>query len=140
MPAVGLDDLADTYQRAQQAITRAIENATALEQDQDIVDDGFFLLIFGQIERRITDLAVEMVNRAEEKEYLRGRNAPFDRKIGIALRDHADELKGDISTWYGVRNDIAHGKSLASGIEIGPVLARAREIDALLNAIQQQLH
>jgi hypothetical protein len=138
MPTISLDELADAYQRTQRAITRAIETDAALERDRDIVDDGFFLLIFGQIERRITDLAVEKVERSAEKQYLRGRNAGFDRKIEIALRDQSDELKEDLTNWYGVRSDIAHGRSLASGIEIGPVLASAGEIDVLLVTIQQQ--
>jgi hypothetical protein len=95
--AVGLDDIANAYKRAQRAITRTLEDLNeldalnaiaALEHDRNIIDVAFFVLIFGQIERRITDLAVQRVQREAEKDYLRGRNASFERRIEMALRDH----------------------------------------------------
>jgi hypothetical protein len=132
---IGLDELAEAYQRVQKAIARPLTDGIILESDPDVVDNGFFLLIFGQIERRITDLAVSKAQRQEEKTYWGGRSAPFDRKLEFALRDHGTALKDEIGNWYDDRSDIAHGRSLASGIEIGPVLARAREIDALLDRI-----
>jgi hypothetical protein len=61
------------------------------------------------------------------------REAKFEKRLELALRDKA-ELQDEIKGWYGIRNDAAHGASIASGYEIRPVLSRAREIDALISS------
>jgi hypothetical protein len=56
----------------------------------------------------------------------------------MALRDQPNQdLKAEIELWYDTRSDVAHGRSLASGIEIGSVLDRARYLDAMLGGLQQ---
>src|SRR5436309_9218865 len=76
MPAISLDGIANAYRRAQRSIVRGMEDAAdfdddarfaALELDQNIVDAAFFVLIFGQLERRITDLAVHKVKRQNQR-------------------------------------------------------------------------
>jgi hypothetical protein len=91
------------------------------------------VLIFGQIERLITELAARKVNRAEERSAL--REAKFERQLEIALRDER-VLRNEIADWYSLRNAPAHGQGIASGYGIGKVLLTARVIDALLASHQ----
>jgi hypothetical protein len=72
MPDVSLDDIGLAYARVQRSIERGMEDAadfgdelrwSALTRDQIIVDATFFILIFGQLERCITNLAVRKLNR-----------------------------------------------------------------------------
>jgi hypothetical protein len=141
MAAISLDDIANAYRRAQRSIVRGMEDAAdfdddarfaALERDQNIVDAAFFVLIFGQLEKRITDLAIHKAKRQNEKSAL--RDAKFEKRLEIALRDQPD-LRREIEDWYSVRSDPAHCTGIASGYDIGAVLTRAREIDALLIAL-----
>jgi hypothetical protein len=142
MHAISLDDIGGTYARVSRSIERAMEDAAdfndgaryaALKRDQIIVDAAFFALIFGQIERRISELAARKVNRAKEKSAL--REAKFERRLEIALRDDR-VLRNEIAHWYSIRNAPAHGQGLASGYDIGKVLLTARVIDALLARLQ----
>jgi hypothetical protein len=142
MHAVSLDEISNAHTRVRRSILRGMEDAadfndgarfSALERDQIIVDAAFFVLIFGQIERRITELAVRKVNRAEERSAL--RDAKFERRLEIALRDDR-VLRDEIADWYSIRNAPAHGQGIASGYEIGKVLLTARVIDALLASLQ----
>lgn len=97
---ISFDDIDAAYRRARRSIMRGLEDAAdfdddaqfaALERDQDIVDAAFFVLIFGQLEKRITDLAVRKVYRQQEKNALRGHK--FEKRLEIALRDQPDLRK-----------------------------------------------
>lgn len=136
--SINLDDIAGAYTRVQRSIIRGQEDAIDFNneeqldtwaRDQNIVDAAFFVLIFGQLEGRITKLAARKVEREDQKNAL--RDAKFIQRLKIAL-PHQEDLRDEIEDWYSVRSDPAHGRGIASGYEIGPLLARAREIDALL--------
>jgi hypothetical protein len=138
MPVVSLDDLDNAYRRVRRSIARSMEDAAdfndnavfdALARDQNIVDAAFFVLIFGQLENRITILAVQKVQQVAKKNAL--RDAKFEKRLEIALREHAD-LKSEIEDWYVVRSDVAHGGGIAAGYDIGAVLTKTRAIDKLL--------
>jgi len=97
MPVVSLDDLGAAYRRVQRSIARSMEDAAdfndnavfdALVRDQNIVDAAFFVLIFGQLENRITTLAIQKVPQEAKKNAL--REAKFEKRLEIALRGHAD--------------------------------------------------
>jgi hypothetical protein len=141
MPAVSLDDIGNAYSRVQRSIQRGMEDAadfgdelrwSALTRDQIIVDAAFFILIFGQLERCITDLAVYNVKRVEAKTAL--RDAKFERRLEIALRDDRG-FRDRIEGWYSVRSDVVHGQDIAAAYDVGAVLATARQIEALLDRI-----
>jgi hypothetical protein len=102
--------------------------------DQIIVDAAFFVLIFGQLERRITDLAVQKMKREEEKTAL--RDARFERRLEIALGDD-HKLRLGVEEWYSVRSDVVHGERIAATYHVARVLARARQIEALLDRISR---
>lgn len=138
MPALGLDELANAYRRTQRFITRGMEDALefndeaqfdTLDQDRNIIDAAFFVLIFGQLERRITDLAIRKVQPQQRNAM---REAKFEKRLEIALPND-ESLRDEIESWYSNRNAPAHGSGIASGYEIADVLARARQIDQLLN-------
>jgi len=138
MPVVSLDDLDNAYRRVRRSIARSMEDAAdfndnavfdTLARDQNIVDAAFFVLIFGQLENRITTLAIQKEQQETRKNAL--RDAKFEKRLEIALRGHAD-LKNEIEDWYAVRNDVAHGRGIADGYDIGAVLSKARAIDKLL--------
>jgi len=138
MAKIGLSELAQAYQRVERSIYRGMEDAVdfnddarldVLERDQTIVDAAFFVLIFGQLENRITQLALQKDSRESHRQGL--RESKFEKRLGLALRGRAD-LQAEIEGWYSIRNDVAHVESIASGYEIKTVLARAEEIDALL--------
>jgi hypothetical protein len=143
MLAISLDDIGGTYARVQRSIERAMEDAadfgderrwSALVLDQIIVDAAFFVLIFGQLERRITDLAVQKMKREEEKTAL--RDARFERRLEIALRDD-HKLRLGIEEWNSVRGDVVHSERIAATYHVARVLARARQIEALLDRISR---
>lgn len=138
MAKIGLDELREAYKRVQRSINRSTEDAadfdneamfSALDKDQTIVDAGFFVLIFGQLENRINALARQRTTQPNHWDAL--RSLDFERRLDIALRNESS-LKREIGGWYRVRNDAAHGESIASGYEIEAVLERARAIEALL--------
>ena len=63
---ISLDEFGASYGRLSKTIVRALEDAydflaetviAALERDQRILNAAFFILIFGQLERRINLLA-----------------------------------------------------------------------------------
>ncbi len=138
MAKIGLDDLAQAYRRVERSIYRGMEDAVdfndevrldALDRDRTIVDAAFFVLIFGQLENRVTQLALQTVSEPKQQQAL--REAKFEKRLEIALRGRG-ELRREIKGWCSIRNDVAHGESIASGYEIKSVLSRAEEIDALL--------
>lgn len=90
--AVSLDELESAYRRVSRALYRAQEDAldfvaeeiiAALEREQTIIDAAFFILIFGQIERRINELAATRLKRADQRAAIRERR--FEQRLGIAL-------------------------------------------------------
>jgi hypothetical protein len=115
MLEIDLDDIGSAYSRVRRSIQRALEDAadfdderrwSALARDQIIVDAAFFILIFGQLEKCITDLAVHKLKREEERAAL--RDAKFERRLEIALRNDHD-LRAGIGEWYSARSDVVHG-------------------------------
>lgn len=138
MAQIDLDGLSEAYEHVRRSITRDMEDAADIDNEaifdllhkhQDIVDAGFFVLIFGQLENRVNTLAREKTNESKHKEAL--RDLPFERRLGIAL-GNLSTLRAKIKGWYKVRNDVAHGESITSGYDIEAVLNSARSIERLL--------
>ena len=141
MPAVTLDQLANAYGRAQRAIARSMEDTldfineqifSALELDQNIVDAGFFVLIFGLLESRINLLAARTQGTQASKNAI--REAKFEKRVEVALREHPN-LRTELDDWYSIRSDPAHGRGIAPAYDIAAVLERARQLEALLGQL-----
>ena len=138
MAGVSLDDLAGAYRRVRRSIARGMEDAAdfddnaafdALARDQNIVDAAFFVLIFGQLENRITTLAMQNLQQPTKQSALRA--AKFAKRLDIALGGYLD-LKDGIEDWYVVRSNVAHGGEIAAGYDIGAILVKTRAIEKLL--------
>jgi hypothetical protein len=92
----------------------------------------FFVLVFGQIENRINELAARRVTTEQRRRALREQK--FEKRMTLALpgRDHKP-VRDDIAGWYNLRNDAAHGERLTEyNVEV--VLERADQLDAMLRA------
>ncbi len=140
MSPLGLDELANAYRRVQRLITLGMEDALEfdnedkfelLDKDRNIVDAAFFVLMFGQLERRITELAVQKVSGQSSRHKSAMREAKFEKRLAVALGNNPAMLK-EIEAWYALRNIPAHGSGIASGYEISAVLSRAQQIDKQL--------
>jgi hypothetical protein len=137
--SVSLGELRAAYKRASNRIYRILEDGydfsaenaliEALDRDALIIDAAFFVLVFGQIENRINELAARRV-ATEQRRALRGQR--FEQRMSLALpgRDHR-AVRDDIARWYNLRNDAAHGERLATH-NIDGVLERADQLDAML--------
>jgi hypothetical protein len=137
--SITLGELRTAYRRTSSRIYRILEDGydfsaenfiiEALDRDALIIDAAFFVLIFGQIENRINELAARTV--VEDRRHIL-RERKFEQRMGLALRgrDHKT-LRDDIARWYDLRNDAAHGERLAR-YDIDAVLGRAGQLDAML--------
>ncbi len=110
------------------------EKFELLDRDRNIVEAAFFVLIFGQLERRVTELAVRKVSGQSVRHKAAMRDAKFERRLEVALGDDP-ALRTEIEAWYSVRNIPAHGSGIASGYEISAILSSARQIDKQLQAV-----
>jgi hypothetical protein len=138
--AVSLDELEITYRRVSRALYRAQEDAldfmaedifAALEREQTVVDAAFFILIFGQIEARINELATSRLSRPAQRATI--RDVGFQRRLDMALpgAEH-DLVRREIEAWYGRRNRVAHGETAAAEFDLSQIFRRARELDTAI--------
>jgi hypothetical protein len=119
-----LTEFEGAYRRVTRALYRAQEDALdflaeniieALEREQTIIDAAFFILIFGQIEFRINELAATQLARPDQQAAVRG--ARFQHRLAIALPGVQFELiRDEIAVWYRQRNRVAHGEIVRASI------------------------
>lgn len=138
---IGLDAIESAYRRISRAAYRAVEEAydfvaeeiiSALEQDQAILDAAFFILVFGQLERRIDQFAGAI---PQPQPLARGRQKNFGSRLGTALPGKGQRLRRrEIEQWYALRNRAAHGEEIAAGYNLRAIIARARELEAELGS------
>ncbi len=140
---ISLDDLYGAYRRISSRIYRILEDGydfavehlivDTLARDALIVDAGFLVLVFGQIEARLNAIAEARMTSERARSALRERS--FDRRLLLALPGEEDvELRRDIANWSKVRNDAAHGGELTSGYAMPAIFERVYQLDALLAA------
>jgi hypothetical protein len=124
---ISLDDLYGAYRRTSSRIYRILEDGydfavehlivDTLARDSLIVDAGFLVLVFGQIEARLNAIAEARMTSERDRDAL--RELGFDRRLLLALPAVEDaELRRDIANWSRIRNDAAHGRELTSGYVI----------------------
>jgi len=137
--SITLEHLRAAHKRTSSRIYRILEDGydfsaenaliEALDRDALIIDAAFFVLIFGQIENRINELAARKV-AADRRRTLREQK--FEQRMGLALPGQLHKtLRDDIARWYDLGNDAAHGERLAR-YDIDAVLGRADQLDAML--------
>jgi hypothetical protein len=141
---VTLLDLSGTYRRVSSRIYRILEDGydfavderiiETLDRDARIVDVAFFVLIFGQVESRLNELAARRVGK-DKRTQTAIREAKFEKRLKLALPDSEHQpIRGEIAAWYELRSDAAHGERLTYSYNVATVFDRAFELDALVGA------
>jgi hypothetical protein len=139
-----LDSLARSYARLSGDVGGRInfacdlDNEDALrvaEQEKAHLDQGFFVLTFGALERHITSLACARF--AEEARRTAMRDADISKRWDAAAKvareilgtDVAwDAHKGEVLSWYKIRSDIAHGRLQSAQVDLPAIIYRADDI------------
>jgi hypothetical protein len=140
--SVTLPHLQSTYRRVSTRIYRLLEDGydfdvaeriiETLNLDARIVDAAFFVLIFGQIENRLNELAVRRVKDKKGQAAL--RETKFGRRLKLALPGPENAaIRSEIAGWYGLRSDAAHGERLTHTYNVPNVFGRAFVLDALVS-------
>ncbi len=138
---VALDDLDGANKRTSSRIYRILEDGydfavanliiDTLDREALLIDAAFFLLVFGQIESRLNAIAAMHLTSEPKREALRQQR--FERRLALALPEPANaELRRDITGWYRIRNDAAHGRELTGTYIIPEIFERAYQLEALL--------
>jgi len=140
---VTLGDLQGAYKRVTARIYRLLEDGydfaveekiiATLDLDALIVDAAFFVLIFGQIENRVNELAVRRIG-ADRRRAEALREARFDRRLNSALPGSGNKSPRDeIAGWYNIRRGPAHGERFAASYNVATVFERAFQLEALVD-------
>jgi hypothetical protein len=138
--AVSLEDLRAAYKRTSGRIYRILEDGYdfgvadiiigALDRDAQIIDAAFFVLVFGQVESRINELASRRVAMEQQRYALRAQR--FERRLGLALTGaQYRTVREELITLYRLRNDAAHGERLAE-YDVEALFRRADHLEGML--------
>lgn len=123
-------------------------DATAIlriEEKQRVNDSAYFILAWGQIEAEINRMAEQAVRRhrsstvwterrawdAHDPDTMRAR---FEDRVALVLdraNTESDAYRRTIR-YYGWRNGIAHGTTLATGIDVAAIIGDFYQIDSEL--------
>jgi hypothetical protein len=140
---------ADTGRRIDFACDIDSDDALRIaEEERSFLDQAFFVLLFGALERQMNLLAVARQNDEDRRTAM--RNAPFERRLEAATRVATESIgaarTADIVSaherilgWYEIRNQIAHGEPPTSLLDVVALLRQAAAISALLSEVQVAL-
>ena len=136
------DILDDELQKAEQRPD--YHAANRIKEKQQVNDSAYFLLVWGQLEARVNEIAEKAIRkrRADARwEYRRAwdglnpddmRRIRFEDRLAIVL----DRQAGKGSSFnqairlYGERNRVAHGTSLAQGIDVPTIIAQVYQFES----------
>ena len=110
------------HYEAEIAVRAALNDIVGIEQmdeKRDILERGFFVLMFGQFEKAVTAAFEDALNaRASNPDWnhrrgwdvssLKGKKVPFETKLAMVL-DRRSPSFGEILRTYATRNHCAHG-------------------------------
>jgi hypothetical protein len=140
-----LDEIERPYRRALEGFLHLQNDALddgdnqrfeRIEDQIEIRNAGFVVVIFGQIESALRDVYSARVRKS------RSDGRPTDKEIDDAFRrrgflDMAEEVlgKGDallrpIARWYDIRGDIAHGRGAGRRYQVSELFEHARAIES----------
>lgn len=119
----------------------------SLQRKRAINDDAYLLLIWGQLEIRINETCVSAirarkldarweVRRAWDAYNPDDLRAKFEDRLGLVL-DRSNSINDSYRRavrLYGLRNLIAHGKSVATGVDVPQLIADIYVIAGHLSA------
>jgi hypothetical protein len=118
------------------------------EEERNFLDQSFFVLLFGVLERQINQLA--MARSPDAKQRTAMRSAKLKNRLdaatkvaseiaGTELANSITSARGTILEWYDTRNDIAHGEAPTTLVDIAGLLQRAKAISMLFDEVQAAL-
>lgn len=127
-------------QRAQQVSD--LGTAERIANRQAINDSAYFLLVWGQFETKLNDTCVAAIAARERDAQWERRRAwdslasrevrriPLEERLALVLdrRGQRGRGFGRAIHFYGERNKIAHGRSLATGVDIPAVIDEIYQI------------
>lgn len=140
---------ADTGSRMDFACDIGSDDALKVaEEERYFLDQSFFVLLFGVLERQINQLA--MARLPDEERRAAMRSARFERRLDTATKVAAEivgtERAGSITSarektaeWYETRSDIAHGEAPTALVDMAGLLQQAKAISALFDEVQAVL-
>lgn len=122
----------------QQANQAAIDR---VEKQQLINDSAYFILVWGQLEAKINDVCEKAVRKRSSSVNWRTRRAwdahdpdnlraKFEDRAALVLdraNTKSDAYKKTMQ-YYGQRNRVAHGTSLATGIDVPFIITEVYQI------------
>ena len=117
-----------------------------ITKQQRINDSAYFILAWGQLEAQINEECVKAIVRRKDNSNWEMRRAwdsfdegrlrmRFEDRVALLL-DRADSKSAayrDTINLYGQRNQVAHGKSLATGIDVPAVISQLYQIASELS-------
>ena len=151
-----LDNLARSYARLSHDVGGRINFACDLnnddalkvaEQEKDHLDQAFFILSFAALEKQITSLACARLADADRQAAM--RDADFQKRWRTSIQVAEETLGIDvewsttertISSWYRIRNLIAHGQSPTQLADVPTILFQADKVAETLEQVTQQLN
>jgi hypothetical protein len=118
------------------------------EEERNFLDQSFFVLLFGVLERQINQLAMARLPSQERRTAM--RSAKFENRLDAATKvaseivgtERANSItsaRGKILEWYETRSDIAHGEALTTLVDIAGLLQQAKVISTLFDEVQAAL-
>jgi hypothetical protein len=118
------------------------------EEEKSYLDQAFFVLMFGVLEKQVSLLAVARTAGVERRMAM--RRAAFEKRLDVAIKvasevrpggaaEEAANAKDLFLDWYGIRNDIAHGEPSTELLDLVGLLHRAKAMSALLGDVQRAL-
>ena len=145
-PSVSLGELHAAYKRTSSRIYRILEDGydfavdeaiiEALDRDALIIDAAFFVLIFGQIENRISEMAAGKMTTERQRRALREQK--FEKRMGLASPGTAYvAIREEIAGWYDLRSDAALGRHLAR-YNIAAAFDRAARLDTMSRDLSER--
>jgi hypothetical protein len=111
-----------------------------IERHVRINDAAYFILCWGQLESRLNDVCEQAVRRRRQSSDWEVRRAwdahdpdrpraKFEDRAALVL-DREGPAYREMIKWYGERNRLAHGRSLATALDIPSIIAAFYRISA----------
>ncbi len=132
----------DARQQANQAAVDQIENQRLIN------DSAYFILVWGQLEAKINDVCEKAIRKRRSSVDWPSRRAwdihdpdnlratKFEDRVALVLdRSNAKSDAYKLTMrYYGERNRVAHGKTLATGIDVPFIITQVYQIISELKA------
>ena len=121
------------------------EDPDPITRKQQINDQAYFVLAWGQLEADITETCRETIRKAQQDSDWRTRRVwalydpdsrrlpglTFENRLSLVLEKDSDNWRTAMQ-YYGVRNQIAHGRLLSERIDVSRVIEQFQSTQSSL--------